>query len=205
MRGRPCFRLDESLAHRPRTPDPCVVRPLDKVRGSRLYPETSMGLRFLIVLAIGTLALSPRASTAQTPALNRQVLERYLTQQTISRLDWQLMQFNMSWHDAYPGPGEYLRSFPAWFDSAAMQFKAQFRVKDQRSFDDQEGFFSLPRWRQEAILQNGANDFVELLARFFPEVNTNSALVALDFVATPTAGTPTVVAEFRNGKITLRQ
>src|SRR5687768_3106527 len=25
MRGRPCFRPDESLALRPRTPDPCVV------------------------------------------------------------------------------------------------------------------------------------------------------------------------------------
>lgn len=28
MRGRPCFRLDDSLARRPRTPGPCVVRRL---------------------------------------------------------------------------------------------------------------------------------------------------------------------------------
>jgi hypothetical protein len=27
MRGRPCFRVNERLARRPRTPDPCVVRP----------------------------------------------------------------------------------------------------------------------------------------------------------------------------------
>src|SRR3954451_14033860 len=27
MRGRPCFRLEESLVRRPRTPDPCSVRP----------------------------------------------------------------------------------------------------------------------------------------------------------------------------------
>ena len=33
MRGRACFRVEERLAGRPRTPDPCVVRPLSKLRG----------------------------------------------------------------------------------------------------------------------------------------------------------------------------
>jgi hypothetical protein len=30
MRGLACFRAEERLARRPRTPDPCVVRPLGK-------------------------------------------------------------------------------------------------------------------------------------------------------------------------------
>ena len=35
MRGLACFRVEESLACRPRTPDPYVVRPLGKHRGTR--------------------------------------------------------------------------------------------------------------------------------------------------------------------------
>jgi hypothetical protein len=35
MRGLACFRAEESLVRRPRTPDPCVVRPLGRHRGSR--------------------------------------------------------------------------------------------------------------------------------------------------------------------------
>jgi hypothetical protein len=53
MRGLACFRAEESLARRPRTPDPCVVRPLGKV------DQPAHVIRPAVRLLIGSISREP--------------------------------------------------------------------------------------------------------------------------------------------------
>lgn len=91
------------------------------------------------------------------------------------------------------------------FDQKALRFRANFGVQDQRSYNDTELFFRLPRPRREAILQGGVDHLKEMLSYDFPEVKSNPSLLYVEFKFRSGGGGASVVAKYENGTLVLSE
>lgn len=160
-------------------------------------------LAAVIVTIIGC-APAPAFSEANRNA-NMALMGQYLTPRSITRLEWSLLEFNVAWSGAFVGSTDYITSYPVSFDQKALRFRANFRVQDQRSYNDTELFFRLPRPRREAILQGGVDHLKEMLSYDFPEVKSNPSLLYVEFKFRSGGGGTSVVARYENGTLVLSE
>lgn len=156
-----------------------------------------------IGLACSSVALLGQASAS--PSARRAALSPYFATQPVTRLDWELLQFNMLWHDSFDGEINYVTSYPIVFDAKQMRFRALLGVTDRRDSQDPEPFFGLSDIRKRSILQGAIDHLLDLLSNSFPEVRKRPDLLYAEFVwRSGSAGAgPVVVANFENGQLTL--
>jgi len=150
----------------------------------------------IVILLCG---IACAAQTLSTPS----ALQTYSsTEKRVTELDWNLLQFNLLWHDSY-GDGEYVKSFPLFFDYESMTFKARLRVTDKRDYLDPEPFLSLPVSRQQAILQGVTDYLLDLLSKNFPRVTSIQRYVEITFEYIQTGGGSSTVGTYRDGRLIL--
>ena len=133
---------------------------------------------------------------------NAQLIKPYLAPRTISTLEWELLQFNLLWQDSLEG--SYVTSYPVFFDSKTVRFRATFQIRENRVYQDPEPFFSLPKVKRESIIQGAINNLVDRLATNFPEVKTNKQLLYAEFWFMLNGGHSTV-AKYENGVLTFSE
>lgn len=159
---------------------------------------------YLSAIIVLFLAMTnPTLTLAQSvKAQNAQILKPYLAVRAISELEWELLQFNLSWHDSFIESVEYLKSYPAGFDYKAMRFQTSISVHDKRHYNDSEPFSGLPEPERKAILQGTVDHFVKLLAHSFPEVKNNPHLIFVKFKFHQ-IGDSTLTAKYENGLLSM--
>ena len=154
----------------------------------------------ILVLCVGA-ATSIAASAQSSREQNTRAIKPYLNARSISTLEWELLQFNLTWQAMFVGNVNYVTSFPVMFDPKAMRFRATFSVQDKREYNDPEPFFRLPKPQRESILQGAVDQLVELLAQSFPEAKSNRGLVYAEFWFRSPSGGRSVVARYENGML----
>jgi hypothetical protein len=160
-------------------------------------------MKLVVASMIVALAVLCTIVGAAQPQADAGALQSYAkTEKRVTELDWNLLQFNLLWHDAY-GDGEYVKSSPISFDFESMTFEALLRVADKRDSRDPEPFFSLPPSRQKAELQGVADYLVRLLALHFPKVVNIQKHVEITFVYMQTGGGSSNVGTYRDGRLTV--
>jgi len=142
------------------------------------------------------------ALAQQTFPDDKIILKKYLTQYPVTKLEWELLQLNISWIGSYSGE-EYLTSFPIYFDYKNNVFKTTFRVLERRDSKD-TSFFSLSRPKRESIM-NGAIEYLkEMLSMSFPEIKTHPSLLIVEFKYRANEGSSNV-AVYKNGKLLINE
>ena len=160
-------------------------------------------MKLIFASTIGAMAVFCTIVGAAQPQADAGGLQSYAkTEKHVTELEWNLLQFNLIWHDSY-GDGEYVKSSPVFFDYESMTFEARLRVADKRDFSDPEPFFSLQSSRQEAVLQGVADYLVDLLTVHFPKVVNIQKHVEITFVYMQTGGGSSNVGIYRDGRLTL--
>lgn len=155
------------------------------------------------MLAFYLVFMTPVSFAAQPISeQNAQLIKPYLAPRTISTLEWELLQFNLLWQGS--SEGSYVASYPVFFDSKTMRFRATFQVRENRVYQDPEPFFSLPKVKRESIIQGAINNLVDHLATNFPEVKSNKQLLYAEFWFMSNGGRSTV-AKYENGALTLSE
>lgn len=174
---------------------------IDQIR--KLIRSKSRIIQVAIICT--ALATSMHAHAESQRDRNAHALEPYLGARTISTLEWELLQFNLLWDGAFVGSVNYVTSYPVMFDPKAMTFRATFRIQEKREYNDPEPFFTLARAKRESILQGAIDELIEFLAKYFPEIKSNSKLVYAEFLfRTPGTGR-SVVAKYENGSLSLAE
>jgi hypothetical protein len=158
----------------------------------------------IVLVTAGFMGL-PVKLLGQERDQNAALLKPYLEPETISRLEWTLMKFNLSWQGAFVGSADYITSLPVWFDYRNMRFVANFRVSEKRDLRDPEPFFNLPKPRREAIMQKGIAYLEDLLGQWFPEIKKDSNLVYAQFQYWNRGGGSSVVAKYEAGRLSLSE
>src|SRR5437016_11448213 len=139
-------------------------------------------LRFLVMVLVAAAASTPSpVLTQESPANNAAVLKHYFTPRPVTRLEWELMDFNVRWQGSFVWSDNYITSFPVTFDPKASRFSTFFGVHEKRYYNDPEPFFQLPRARREAALQSGIEHLKEMLGLYFPELKSNPSLLYVEF------------------------
>lgn len=139
-------------------------------------------------------------ATTQTESTVDPLRTYSITEKRVSEVDWNLLQFNLLWHDAY-GDGEYVKSRPVFFDYESMTFKARLRVAEKRWFDDDAPFFSLSESQQRATLQGVSDYLLDLLSKNFPKVSRIEKHLEITFVYLQPGGGSSDVGVYRDGKL----
>lgn len=160
-----------------------------------------MKLKNVLMIATAVMFFTTGSSAhAQTASA---VLESYSrTEKRVTELDWNLLQFNLLWHDSY-GDGEYVKSSPLFFDYQTMMFKANLRVANKRDYKDPEPFLSLPTSSQRAILQGVVDYLLKLLTQQFPKLDSMQSHVQVTFTYRQPGGGSSTVATYSNGQLKL--
>jgi len=156
-----------------------------------------LGILILCTGAVTSITVSAQSSREQ----NTRAIKPYLNARSISTLEWELLQFNLTWQGMFVGSANYVTSFPVIFDPKAMRFRATFSVQDKREYNDPEPFFRLPKPQRESILQGVVDQLVEFLAQSFPEAKNNRGLVYAEFWFRSPSGGRSVVARYENGML----
>lgn len=74
-------------------------------------------LRFIVtILAALAVGAPVPASTQEGSANDTAVLKEYFKPKSVTELDWQLMDFNIVWHQSFVGPVEHIQSHSMYFD-----------------------------------------------------------------------------------------
>ena len=161
-------------------------------------------LRFLAAVIVAVIGGAPTPAFSQASRdANAALMKQYLAPMSITRLEWGLLEFNVSWSGSFVGGTDYITSFPVSFDPRAMRFRGIFRVQDQRIYNDPEPFFRLPHPRREAVLQGGVDHLKEMLGGTFPEVKSNPSLLYVEFTFRSSGGGASTVAKYENGRLVL--
>lgn len=141
--------------------------------------------------------------TTKSVAQDDNVLLRYSrTSKQISELDWNLLQFNMLWHDSY-GRGEYVISSPVSFDYDLMVFRTTLRIANKRYYDDPQPFLELNKVRQQAVLHEVIDYLLDILGDQFPDVIDLEESIDISFIYYESSDGSSVVANYKNGQLTL--
>jgi hypothetical protein len=159
-------------------------------------------LTFTLLLAV----LLPGLACAQTPKneQNAKALRPYLAAQRVTRLDWDLLQFNLIWAGAFSTPGSYLTSYPLLFDPKALRFRAVFSIAERREHQDPEPWSNLSKLKRESVLRGAVDYLKELLGQSFPEVKSQPTLLLVEFTYRQ-AGGAVEIARFENGVLVMRE
>ena len=160
------------------------------------------------ILFVGLLsALSCGGAAPQAPQqaqAQAQALKPYLVPYPVTRLEWDLVQFNLLWQGAFAAEVNYVSSHPVLFDAKNMRFRATFTVQEKRVHNDPEPFFGLPRPKRESILRGAIDHLLNLLSQTFPEVKGDPSLLYVEFWYRA-AGGNTVLARFESGQLRISE
>lgn len=142
-----------------------------------------MTSRYFLLFALLTVVW-PGILYAQTPTTeqNAKALRPYLAPQQVTRLDWELLQFNLLWAGSFSTPGSYLTSYPVLFDRKTSRFRAVFAIAERREYQDPEPWSNLSKLKRESVLRGGVDHLRELLGQSFPEVKSQPSLLLVEFM-----------------------
>jgi hypothetical protein len=157
--------------------------------------------------ALQTVALVLLASlwhqdiAAQTSAAekNARVLRPYMQPYQVTKLEWELLQFNLLWSGSYAPPASHLISYPVIFEYRTNRFRSTFFIVENREYQDPEPWSRLSRLKRESNLQGAVNQLLELLGQSFPELKTNPGLLYIEFKFRQSGGGFVNAAKFENG------
>jgi hypothetical protein len=158
-----------------------------------------------MVLVAATASTPSPALTQESPVNNAAALKQYFEPKSVTRLEWDLMDFNIWWKGSFVSSDNYITSFPVTFDPKALRFRTIFSVHEKRYYNDPEPFFQLPRPRREAVLQTGIEQLKELLGQSFPELKSNPRLLYVEFKFRSPSGGTSAVAKYENGTLRLSE
>jgi hypothetical protein len=158
------------------------------------------------VISISLAILNPSTGNAQSQKFNdnSKALRPYLTPQKVTRLEWDLMQFNIMWIGSYSTPSSHLTSYPVLFDPKNYQFRTTFSVSEKRDYQDPEPWSSLPKLKKEAVLNGAAIQLRNLISNTFPEIKSQPSLLLINFQYQQKSGL-LEVGRFENGELTVRE
>jgi len=134
---------------------------------------------------------------------NTKALKSYLQPYALTRLEWELLQFNLLWSGAYTPPSSYLTSFPVMFDYKSARFRASFGLAETREYQDTEPWSRLSRVKRESILQGAVDQLSSLLGQSFPEIKSRPELIFVEFKFRQPGGGFVNAAKFENGALIL--
>lgn len=162
--------------------------------------------RYLLTLTFVLVGVLPGVGHAQSQKneQNAQDLRPYLMPQKVTRLDWDLLQFNLLWAGSFSNPGSYLTSYPVLFDPKTFRFRTVFAVAERREYQDPEPWSSLSKLKRESVLRGALDHLKELLGESFPEVKSKPALLLIEFTYRQGGGA-VEVARFENGVLVVRE
>lgn len=157
----------------------------------------------LFASAESAIASDPPKQQVGSAEGNRKALANYMQPYRVTKLDWQLLQFNLIWSGSYTRNGTYLESFPVIFDSRKNRFHAVFGISEVREYQDPEPWSKLSKVRRQSVLQAAVDNLQSLLFQEFPEIRTKSELLYVEFKYRPPGGASVVVARIENGILML--
>lgn len=161
--------------------------------------------RYSLVFALLAVLL-PGVLYAQTPTTEQNVkaLRPYWVPQKVTRLDWDLLQFNLLWTGSFSSPSSYLTSYPVLFDSKTSRFRAVFSIAERREYQDPEPWSSLSKLKRESVLRGAVDHLKELLGQSFPEVMSQPTLLLIEFTYRQGGGS-VEAARFENDELVVRE
>lgn len=142
------------------------------------------------------------AQTAQKDA-NARALRGYMQPYQVTKLEWELLQFNLVWSGSYSTPASYLTSYPVFFDNRSMRFRTIFNITERREYQDPDLWSQLSRVKRESILQGAVDQLRDLLGQSFSEVKSRPELLFIEFKFKHGGGGFVNAARFENGTLTL--
>ena len=158
---------------------------------------------FLSIIA--TLAAASASAQAPSQAENAKALRPYMAPRAVSRLEWDLMQFNMLWAGSFDGSAGYLTSFPVIFDEKRMRFHAVLHISEIREYKDPDPWSGLPRIKKESVLQGAVDHLLAMLEKHFPEVRSRPTLLLIEFKYGLASGGSINAARYDGGRLTLSE
>ncbi|MDR4468838.1 MAG: hypothetical protein MRJ68_11160 [Nitrospira sp.] len=165
-----------------------------------------MILRILLTVLFGVALLTPLVAQPQQSSITNEVdLKKYFEPKSITRLEWELVTFNIRWQNAFRFDADYIDSHPVVFDAQKLRFHGRFRVAEKRYFNDPYPFFELPRFRREAILEGGVSHLKTILGQHFPELLVNPSLLYVEFQFVSSGGGSSVIARYDGGMLKLSE
>lgn len=153
------------------------------------------------------LAFTADSAIAQSAEKDRNArsLRAYMQPYQVSKLEWELLQFNLLWSGSFTNPGSYLTSYPVVFDYRTMRFRVFFSISETREYQDPELWSRLIRIKRESILQGGVDQLRDLLGQTFPEVKAKPELLFVEFKFRQSGGGAVNAATFENGTLKLAE
>lgn len=145
------------------------------------------------------------ASQANAAERNAKVLRPYMQPYQLTKLEWELLQFNLLWSGSYAPPASYLTSYPVIFDYRASRFRSLLGITESREYQDPDPWSRLSRVKRESILQGAVDHLREILGQSFPEVKTKGELLFIEFKFRQPGGGFVNAAKFENGTLTLSE
>ena len=89
-------------------------------------------IHLLIALSLAAFAATPTA--AQPIEQNARAMRPYMQPYQVTKLEWELLQFNLLWSGSFSAPGSYFTSYPVLFDQKGMRFRTFLAISEQFSF-----------------------------------------------------------------------
>ena len=167
-----------------------------------MHPTTPL----LVLVSLMTALWHPSAaSQANAAERNARALRSYMQPYHPTKLEWELLQFNLLWAGSYAPPASYLTSFPVIFDHRASRFRSFLSITESREYQDPDLWSRLSRVKRESILQGAVDQLRELLGQSFPEVKTKDELLLIEFKFRQPGGGFVNAAKFENGTLTLSE
>ena len=134
---------------------------------------------------------------------NARALRPYMQPYQVTKLEWELLQFNLLWSGSYAPPASHLTSYPVIFDYRTNRFRSTFMIVENREYQDIEPWSRLSRLKRESNLQGAVNQLLELLGQSFPELKKNPGLLYVEFKFRQSGGGFVNAAKFENGNLSV--
>jgi len=157
----------------------------------------------LIALLLEAVAATP--VVAQQIDRNVRALRPYMQPYQVTKLEWELLQFNVLWSGSFSTPSSYLTSYPVFFDQKSMRFRTILGISEQRDYQDPEPWSRLARVKRESVLQGGVDQLIGLLSQSFPELKAKPELLLVEFKFRQSGGGFVNAAKFENGILSLTE
>lgn len=160
----------------------------------------------LSLAACAVLFLSQGEALPQTASANARALKSYTVPAQISRLEWELIQFNVLWAGSFsPNQGSYFTSYPVAFDYKTFRFRTIVGILERRDYQDPDAWSSLSKLRRESQLREVVEHLTGLLQQSFPELKTRPELLFIEFKYRPGGAAFVTAARYENGTLSLAE
>lgn len=173
-------------------------------QGGATPSEVQTMKQLLALSAFALVTLVQTEALGQTATTNAGTLRSYMAPAEITKLDWELLQFNVLWTGSFStSAGSYFTSFPVVFDYRAYRFRTFVGISERRDHQDPDPWSSLPRLRKEAQLREVVEHLVHLLQTNFPELKARPELLLIEFRSKPGGAAFVSAARYENGALSI--